>query len=274
MLSLFQKTSVSKLILLLGLLLSAAAHGDSDDEMSIQRLTWAGVKIVAGNTTVLIDAVGTDLWDGNAPGGLVPVEVETSRSYALITHSHNDHFDAETLKSVLGERGYVIVHESEAAYLASRGLRVIPARNWEPVERGGFQFTALPAMDGFGSHQVSWLITKDGKRFFHGGDTLWHGAWKKIGDQYGGIDMAFLPINAAVVESDPQIDTPAVMTPSQAVDAALMLQAAEVVPIHYGLNDPPYYIEPANVLTQFSTIAAQKGVSVKIMQPGDEVKIK
>ncbi|MFT5138493.1 MAG: hypothetical protein ACI9H8_000323 [Lysobacterales bacterium] len=32
-------------------------------ELSIERLTWAGIKLVSGDTTVFIDAVGTDLWE-------------------------------------------------------------------------------------------------------------------------------------------------------------------------------------------------------------------
>ena len=88
------------------------------DDLTIERLTWAGIKLVSGDTTVLVDAVGTDIWGGDAPEGLVPVESDTTRTYALITHSHNDHFDVDTLKQVLGARGYVICHESQAVYAA------------------------------------------------------------------------------------------------------------------------------------------------------------
>jgi len=85
------------------------------DDLTIERLTWSGIKLVSGNTTVLVDAVGTDLWDGDAPEGLVPVTSDTTRTYALITHTHNDHFDVETLKDILGSRGYVVSHSSQAA---------------------------------------------------------------------------------------------------------------------------------------------------------------
>ena len=98
------------------LLVTSPAWAESADEITIQRLTWAGVKIVSGDTTLLIDAVGKDLWDGNAPGGLVPVDVETRRVYTLVTHAHNDHFDVDTLKTVLGEKGYVIC--SPTVYLS------------------------------------------------------------------------------------------------------------------------------------------------------------
>ena len=70
------------------------------ESLQLERLTWAGVKMQLNDTTVFIDAVGTDLWQGNAPEGLVEVSADTTRRYALITHLHNDHFDVETLRRV------------------------------------------------------------------------------------------------------------------------------------------------------------------------------
>ncbi len=253
------------------LTLSSFVNSVQSDELSIERLTWAGIKLVSGDTTVFIDAVGTDIWDGKAPEGLVPVMAKTGRRYALITHSHNDHFDLKTLKKVLGEKGYVICHEDIATYIASRGLRVIPARNWEPVMRGGFVFTAVPAEDGFGSHQVSWVVSSAGKRVLHGGDTLWHGALDTIGQQYGPFDAVFLPINGARVAHDPVIETPAVLTPLQALDAALHLQAKVIVPIHYGLSDPPYYVEVTAPLKTLREEAKRRKQLVQHLLPGEHL---
>ena len=239
------------------------------DDLTIQRLTWAGVKFVANDTTVLVDAVGTDLWDGDAPGGLVPVEVTTRRKYALVTHTHNDHLDVDTLRRVLGDRGYVIAHEGDAAHLASRGLRVIPAEPYQPVNRGGFSFIAVPAVDGFGAEQVSWIVSDGTRRYLHAGDTLWHGNWSDFGAAYGPFDGVFLPINGARLQSDPPVHTPGTMTPSQAVDAALQLRAKILVPIHFGLNDPPFYTEVEQPLETLTDIAAQRGVSVVSLAPGE-----
>jgi len=238
-------------------------------DLAAERLTWAGVKLVSGDTTVLIDAVGRDLWDGNAPEGLVPVESSTGRTYALVTHPHNDHFDVETLQRVLGPRGYVICHESDAVYIASRGLKVIPARDYEPVERGGLTFTAVPAADGFGDRQVSWIVDDGERRVIHAGDTLWHGGFGRIGRQFGPFDVAFLPVNGVLTDAARGIESPAVMTPSQAVDAALLLRAERVVPIHFGLDNPPYYVEVDEPLATFLDLAAARGISAEHLRPGE-----
>ena len=243
------------------------------DDLIIERLTWAGVKLQAGDTTVLIDAVGTDLWGGEAPEGLVPVTSETRRTYALVTHGHNDHFDVETLRSVLGERGAVVVHEDEAAYVASRGLRVIPARLYEPVFRGGFIFTAVPAVDGFGDAQVSWIVAAGENKVLHAGDTLWHGQWDNIGRQYGPFDAVFLPINGARVGREPAIETPLVLTPLQAVEAALLLRAGNLVPIHFGLNDPPNYVEVERPLESLLSLSQQRGLRATHLTPGEKLTL-
>ena len=259
------------LLLTLALLIAFAGRAEESPDLSIERLTWAGIKMVAGDTTVFIDAVGTDIWDGNAPEGFVPVEADTRRRYALVTHAHNDHLDVATLKRVLGERGYVIVHEDLATYIASRGLRVIPAATYEPVERGGFLFTAVPAVDGFGEEQVSWVITRGKQRYLHAGDTLWHGKWGQFGAQYGPFDAVFLPINGARLQSSPMVETPGTMTPTQAIDAALLLNAEHLVPIHYGLNDPPHYVEVQEPVETLRNKAAARGVTVVHLLPGQRL---
>jgi L-ascorbate metabolism protein UlaG (beta-lactamase superfamily) len=256
-------------LLLLLLAVGTAAQAEGVD---VERLTWAGVKLVAGDTTVLVDAVGRDLWDGNAPEGLVPVTSDTRRTYALVTHAHGDHFDPDTLAEVLGERGWVIAPEAEAHYVAARGLRVIPARLWEPVFRGGFSFMAVPAVDGFGDVQVSWVIRHGDVRVLHGGDTLWHGGFANVGRHYGPFDVAFLPINGVVPGSETRT-TAAVLTPEQAVDAARDLDADLLVPIHFGDDAPPGYDEVDDPLGGLREAAAERGQRVRHLTPGQELAL-
>jgi len=261
-------------LLLAGAMSCAYAQAqEPTDTLTIEKLTWAGIKMTAGDTTVFIDAIGTDIWDGKAPGGLVPLEADTTRRFALITHAHNDHFDVDMLKAVLGERGYVICHESIATYVASRGLQVIPVATWTPLRRGEFIFTPVPAADGFGAEQVSWVISFRGQKFLHGGDTLWHGQFDLISAQYGPFDTVFLPINGARVMREPMSETSAVLTPEQAVDAAILLGARRVVPIHYGGESPPNYLEVSHPLETFLETARRRNVSVAALLPGERLEL-
>jgi L-ascorbate metabolism protein UlaG (beta-lactamase superfamily) len=130
-------------------------------------------------------------------------------------------------------------------------------------------FTPVPAEDGFGAEQVSWVIGWGGQRYFHGGDTQWHGKFDLIGAQFGPFDTAFLPINGARVQRDPMPETPAVLTPEQAIDAALLLGARRVVPIHYGGESPPAYLEVPHPLKTFLETAKRRNVAVVPLLPGE-----
>lgn len=254
-------------------LIHSMSLAEDQPSLTVERLTWAGVKMVANETTVLIDAVGTDLWNGDAPGGFVPVTSETQRTYALVTHTHNDHLDIETLRRVLGDNGYVIAPVHHATHLSSRGLRVITAELYEPVSRGGFTAIAVPAVDGFGADQVSWIVSVESRRFLHAGDTLWHGKWSDFGAAYGPFDAVFLPINGARLQSEPSIESVGTMTPGQAVDVAFQLRAQRLVPIHFGLNDPPFYTEVERPLEVLLETARRRSMEVSVLSPGDRLEL-
>src|SRR5919109_2360239 len=107
-------------------------------------------------------------------------------------------------------------HEALAPYIASHGLRILSQRLHEPRRLGEFVVTPVPAVDGDGEDQVSWVMAGGGRRIFHGGDTMWHGHWWTIAEQYGPFDVVFLPINGAVVKARvPAAEIPASLKPDQ-----------------------------------------------------------
>lgn len=235
----------------------------------VQRLNWAGIRIVASSNEILVDPVVTDIWNGDSPHPIVTPEAGEKRRYALITHTHGDHFDVPGLKSLLGDRGRVVCHASDAAYVGSRGLTVIGLEPGQTLERSDFTATPLPAADGLGSMQVTWIITTGGKRFIHCGDSLWHGKLRQWGQVFGPFDAAFLPINGAVQRSDPPSEVPLSMTPQQAVDAALLLRARKLLPIHYGFHAPGEYEEFPDAIERVAETAERRGMPVVWLQPGD-----
>ena len=46
-----------------------------------------------------------------------------------------------------------------------------------------------------------------------------------------------------------------------------------MVPIHYGLNDPPHYVEYPGALDKTLELAKEKDVDVRPLQPGEEMKL-
>jgi len=237
-----------------------------------QRLAWAGIRLVAPSATLFVDAVRS--LEGEAPSPLV---AETAARFALVTHHHGDHFDHAALAELLGERGLLVCHEDVAPWLDSRGLRLQTVRTFEPLilprASGEFVVIALPAADGFGHPQCSWLIDAGGKRIFHGGDTLWHGRWNDIGRAYGPFDLAFLPINGFRQVQGRYTETGIAMslTPESAAAAAAALRARQTCPIHFGSREAGYSEEP-DALARFGRAMRSRNLAMLHLRPGEWIE--
>ncbi len=256
--------------------------------MSVRRLGWAGVELEAAGETILIDpladpaAVFAPLGpaaDGELPAVVRPLR-EQHASAALLTHLHRDHADAAALRQGLApgspvyqpydpdgdelENLGVIQAASELAAIDIQRRGLSP---WERERVGPFAITALPAVDGLGDPQLSWLVEVQGARVLHLGDTLFHGYWWRMAIRHGPFDVILPPINGAVVQfphRQPPSPRPAAMDPEDAALAGELLQAATVVPIHYGgFAIEPYYRPVAAAEERFLAAAEGKRYSVQ-----------
>jgi L-ascorbate metabolism protein UlaG (beta-lactamase superfamily) len=257
--------------------------------MEIRRLGWAGLEISAGGKSLVVDFVRDFfLLTATQPYGAF-VEPAQPAVAALITHLHEDHTDVSAIESAVGTAGLVLRPEpftataqeatfTEAAEgaLEASSLDVRTPPVWRRISLPPFTITAVPAVDGLGDPQVNWVVEADGQRVFHGGDTLFHGYWWLIARRVGPIDVAVLPINGAVVDVphlQPPSPLPAVMTPEQAVQAAVILGAGTVVPMHFGVHRPPLYVEQPDAVD--GLVEAAKGVSLRVLtlDPGDSAEV-
>lgn len=239
--------------------------------LRVQRLAWAGIKLALPDATLGVDLLAdTAVWGAALADPLPDLDDFKGDRYALITHRHSDHFDAKAVARAVGDQGLLLYPASIGALMAPGVGRVRTAALWEPQFLGGsFVATAVPAADGYGDPQVSWVISGGGKRILHAGDTLWHGAWWQIA-RLGPFDAAFLPINGArFAWRQPAAEVSSVMTPEQAVAAAHVLGAKILVPIHYGVQGADGYAEVADALQRTKDEGARRGVRVQALKPGD-----
>lgn len=238
--------------------------------MKIQRLAWAGIKIELDATTLFVDAI----FDKNTND--VELTYETKYRHAIITHHHTDHYDPSALKTVFDKNSRLYCHEDVLPWIDTRDIRTQSVKLHQPSDvsiwTGDLIATPVPAVDGFGHPQVSWVITGGGKRIIHCGDTLWHGHWRDIANAYGPFDIAFLPINAARINLEEVVDTgiPAVMNPEQAVVASKLLNAKVVCPIHYGRPSEGYFETP-DPEGNFLRFAKERNVKPLILEQGEYV---
>ncbi|MHB8533734.1 MAG: MBL fold metallo-hydrolase [Solirubrobacteraceae bacterium] len=261
--------------------------------MRVRWLGWAGVEVEAAGETVVIDplldarAVFAALGD-SFPDEVVPAVVPCAAGRAragLLTHLHRDHTDAGALAAALapgaevwspasaggGERENLGLAQA-LAELSAAGLARREMAPWEGGHAGPFELIALPAADGLGDPQVSWMVAAEGRRIVHLGDTVFHGALWRIAQRHGPFDVVLVPINGAVVDfphRQPPSPAPAVLDPEQAALAAELLGAAVAIPIHYGGYElAPFYRPAADALDRFSRAARQHGLEARTLELG------
>lgn len=258
--------------------------------MKVRRLGWAGIEVEAAGSTLVIDPLedispmAPYVTESREP--LPGPERSGSALLALVTHLHSDHADPGAVAGALapdgvllrpapmqGERLEVAGTAASEAGIAERGIPTRILESWETDRMGPFEVTAVPAADGFGDPQLSWVVAAEGRRVLHGGDTLFHGWWWLTKMRCGPIDAAFLPVNGPLVDlphRQPPSPLPAAMDPAQAATAAAILEARVVVPIHYGaFHSPPVYAQVDDPAGTFVAAAGKAGVESRVLAPGE-----
>jgi len=246
--------------------------------MRIVRLFWAGIQICCDQVTLVIDLledvapIRSLLGNPRLPVVSAPEVVDV----ALVTHLHPDHYDADTLRKKLRPDAKVFCDPANVAKISRHGFHAVRAASYESISVGPFTVTALPAVDGLGDPQVSFLVEADGVKVMHFGDTLWHGYWWQIRARCGVPDLTFLPVNGAITQF-PRMKASGVaadLMPDQAAAAAAILETKIACPIHYGaFHNPPLYAEWPNAERIFFRAAEQLGVNARLIQPGCEVAL-
>jgi len=247
--------------------LAAAADAPT---LRVQRLAWAGIRLQLDDACVFLDPlVSANVWEDALKDPLVPVGDARGERWVLVSHRHPDHCDPAAIRQALGDEG-TLLYPAQGGAPAVNGVKMRAAALYEPQLLGNFTATAVPAVDGYGDPQVSWIVSAGGRRIIHCGDTLWHGGWWHIGRQFGPFDAAFLPINGARFSwRKPVSDVPAVMTAEQAVAAAVVIGARRIVPIHYGVRGAEGYAEDPHAEQELLEQAARRDVAVRLLKPGE-----
>jgi L-ascorbate metabolism protein UlaG (beta-lactamase superfamily) len=271
----------------------------ADEQMRVRWLGWAGVELEADGASLVIDPLADpgatfaalgDAAEGVELPTVVAPEARGSAVAGLVSHLHRDHADAGALAEALAPDAAVFEPvwpggaDAENLALAQAntelersGLERRAVDVWERAELGPFASAALPAVDGLGDPQVSWLVEADGQRVLHLGDTIFHGYWWRMVRRHGPFDLVLAPINGAAVDF-PHLQPPsplaAAMEPEQAALAGDLLRAGVLVPIHYdGFAIDPWYRPVDEALTRFEAAAAGRSYEASRLEPGKSLEL-
>src|SRR5271170_537370 len=133
-------------------------------QLRAQRLAWAGIRLQLNTGTLFLDPlINRNVWGNALKDPMIPVGGASGDRFVVISHRHPDHCDPEAIRQALGNEG-TLVYASQAGIPNVSGVKMRAGALYEPLILGDFTATAVPAVDGYGDPQVSWVITGGGRR--------------------------------------------------------------------------------------------------------------
>lgn len=191
----------------------------------LERIHWLGHDAfrIDGPQTIYFDPY--ELGEGNPQADVI-----------FISHDHYDHCSPEDVAKIQGEDTLIVTIASAADKLAGGALSLSKGdvRIVEPgdaIQVRGIDVEAVPAYNvnkfrspGIPFHpreagHVGFVITLEGKRIYHAGDTDYIPEMKDLKE----IDIALLPVSGIYV-----------MTAEEAVEAAAAIRPGVAIPMHLG----------------------------------------
>jgi L-ascorbate metabolism protein UlaG (beta-lactamase superfamily) len=205
-------------------------------------LEYGGLRIVVDPT---FDPPGGEYRRSGIPliklrGPALPAEALGRLDLALVSHDqHDDNLDPAG-RALLGSVGLTLTHPLGASRLGGRTLGLLP---WTSVDvaapdGGTVQVTAVPAQHGpDGTEHLTGPVTGHVLRapgwpsVYVSGDNASLDVVRQIARRLGPVDVAVVFAGAA--RPRPEASGPATVTSAQAAEAAALLGARAVVPVHY-----------------------------------------
>jgi len=221
----------------------AQAQGDTYEieggEIVIFPIAHASFVMTAPGMVVYNDPVGeAAAYEGHPAPDLI-----------LITHEHQDHYNAETLAALVGDGTRLVTNPAVFGMLPEAlKSKATSIGNGENTTVGELRIEAIPAYNTTPDRQQyhpqgrdnGYVLTIGGRRVYIAGDTEDIPEMRALSDIY----VAFLPMNL-----------PYTMDIDQASSAVAEFKPAFVYPYHYRGSDPE----------AFAAKVAEAGVETKVV---------
>ena len=190
---------------------------------------------------------------GNPAAAATAEEIDCQ--YILVSHGHEDHLGDAI--SIAKRTGATIIATAEIARACiEKGVQT-HAMHLGGKHNFDFGFVRItPAFHGSGipgGHASGFIVNFYGKNVYHTGDTALFSDMALLG-RLESIDIALLPIGDNFT-----------MGPSDAAEAANMIKAKMVIPMHY--NTWPLIAQSPEAFKK--DVSTRFNLPVHIMSPGD-----
>lgn len=190
----------------------------------------------------------------------------------LITHDHYDHLDMHTVQHLAQGNTVFFVPLGIGAHLERWGVAASRIREMEWGQEqtlGSVRVVSTPSRHYSGRRLgdrnatlwTSWSVLGARHRFYVSGDTGYSDHLRRIGEQFGPFDLAFVKIGA-YGPGAPWLDIH--MSAEDAVRAAKDVRAKRLFPVHWGTFNLAFHAwdEPIR-----RTVAAARANSVELVTP-------
>jgi N-acyl-phosphatidylethanolamine-hydrolysing phospholipase D len=172
----------------------------------------------------------------------VPLEALPAVDFVLLSHDHYDHADVRTVKQLAVRGARFVVPLGLGAWVRRFGGEAIELDWWQDVELQGVRIHAVPAQHFSGRSLggrdrrlwTGWVVIGRTRRFYHAGDTGYSADFATIGERFGPIDLAVVPIGAYLPSA---IMRSVHTTPEEALRVGLDVRARHIVAMHFGTFD-------------------------------------
>jgi N-acyl-phosphatidylethanolamine-hydrolysing phospholipase D len=231
-----------------------------------ERITWLGhasFLIKTSDVTILTDPFLSEYaspvsWAGprRFVASPIPINQLPSIDIVIVSHSHYDHLDDKTVRSLNNkDEIHVVVPLGLKSFFTERGYTKVTELDWHQSELiKGIKLTAEPAVHdsarSISDHNetlwASWVIESAQKRILFIGDSGYSETiFNHIGDKYASFDYAILPIGAYEPR---ELMWMSHTTPQEAVSIGIDVRAKTLIASHWGtinsLSDEPIFSPP------------------------------
>ncbi len=217
--------------------------------ITLRWLPNSWVEIVAPETVIHVDPAISPSVPYEEPDDLAPADL------VLITHHHRDHCSAETLALVAAAGDPVYTTALCGSQLDRRVHVVSPGDEFDDAGAHVRVVEAYNTPEGASTQKahargecVGFVITVDGIRIYHAGDTDLIPEMSGLGE----IDVALLPVGGVYT-----------MDAEEAARAAALIRPAIAIPVHNRDTDPD----------AFARAMSGSGIEVVTLPPDGELEL-
>jgi N-acyl-phosphatidylethanolamine-hydrolysing phospholipase D len=257
------------------------------------RATWVG------HSTFLLQHGGLSLLTDPIFGHCQPLPVGRMRRasepglrlaelpaihHVLISHCHYDHLDAPAIRALA--RRHPGVHfwlpEGLSGWFRRRGIGNCTEFSWGqsgqlspeirihcvPAQHG----SARTLFDRNRTHWCGWVVESASRSVYFAGDTGYSPIFREIGSQFGGFDLALIPIGCY---SPRWLMRPVHLDPAEAVQVHLDVHSRQSIACHWGtfrLADEPLDEPPALLAQELGRAGVEPG-RFRAVLPGDSITV-